>query len=132
MSFDAKKHEILVVKTQLMRGTSDNYRELSLIKSGDDLVALLCLVPESYHAAIRNSRECVVQIKWAQMTPLKRAYAAVEITVRMPRHRKWALLTPRGASWITSLKDESMIWTNEEASERNSGTLIKDLGLVRS
>jgi hypothetical protein len=130
MFFDAKKHEILVVKTQLMLGAADHYREMFLIKSGDDLDSLLRLVPESYHAAITNSKECVVHIKWAQLTPIRRCHATVEVTVRMPRHRQWSLLTPRGASWITCLKDESAIWT-DEANAPVTGTLIKGLGHVR-
>jgi hypothetical protein len=113
MNFDAKKHDILVVKTQLIVGTRGIYRELSLIKSGDDLTALLLLVPESYHAAICNSKECVVQLKWAQLLPSRRGYATVQVAVRMPRHRNWYNVTPEGSSFITAMKDGSLVMTDE-------------------
>jgi hypothetical protein len=116
--FDAKKHDILVVKTQLVRGARDPFaRKLTSVKSGNDFADLLLLVPERYHAAITNSRECVVQLKWAQLLPNRRAYATVEVAVRMPRHRKWSIVTPEGASWITAMKDGTMIWTSEQATD---------------
>jgi hypothetical protein len=128
MNFDAKKHDILVVKTQLMVGARSIYRELHLIKSGDDLNSLLRLVPESYHAAIRNSKECVVQLKWAQLLPTLRAYATVQVAVRMPRHRSWSYISPEGASFITAMKDGSIINTNEPpAPAYIGGVLIPDV-----
>jgi hypothetical protein len=112
--FDAKKHEILVVKTQLV-GTR-NIRELYLIKSGDDLDRLLCLVPESYHAAIRNSKECVVQLKWAQLLYARRCYATISVVVRMPRHRTWSDLVPLSErGWAMCVRVGSAVWTDEEA-----------------
>lgn len=116
MKFDAKKHDILVVKIRLASDTSLN-RELTTVKSGDDLNSLLRIVPWQYHDCITDSRECVVTIKWCQVLPTRRVYATTEIAVRMPRHRKWKIVTPPGVSFITSMRDSTVIWTDEDAPE---------------
>lgn len=118
MTFDAKKHEILVIKTRLLASTSDN-RELYLVKSSDDLASVLRLIPESYHAAIRNSKECVVQLKWARV-PLCEVWATTSVVVRMPRHRKWSEIVPDGTTWATSLRDAQSIIIREDGGRRGA------------
>lgn len=118
MTFDAKKHEILVIKTRLLASTSDN-RELYLVKSSDDLASVLRLIPESYHAAIRNSKECVVQLKWARV-PSCEVWATTSVVVRMPRHRKWSEIVPDGTTWATSLRDAQSIIIREDGGRRGA------------
>lgn len=98
MKFDAKKHDILVVKTEFQLGASDT-RELFLLKSGDDLVPLLAAIPEQYHVALRNSKEAVASLMVHIPGPGMQITVLTSLVVRMPRHRSWHQLVPHGTTF---------------------------------